>query len=101
MEETEENFMQILHNKKYKFQEKIDEINNKKTTSKLSYELVQNLVTSPATKRGIYQSLKIVDEIVGFMGYEPKYISLEMARGDEKKERKDSRKENFLKYIKP
>lgn len=100
MEETEENFMQILHNKKYKFQEKIDEINNKKTTSKLSYELVQNLVTSPATKRGIYQALKIVDEIVGFMGYEPKYISLEMARGDEKKERKDSRKEKLLEIYK-
>jgi len=100
MTETEENFMQILNNRNYKFQDKIDKFNNKNIDSKLSYELIENLVTSPATKRGIYQALKIVDEIVNFMGYEPEHIVLEMARGEEEKKRKDSRKEKLEKIYK-
>lgn len=43
-------------------------------------ELVFNLAGSPAIKKGILQSLKIVDEIVDIMGYLPKNIVVEMAR---------------------
>lgn len=92
MEETDKNFMQILHDKEYKFQEKIDELNNIDHITKINYELVENLATSPATKRGIYQALKVVEEIVTYIGYEPTGIMIEMARGDEKKQRKDDRK---------
>ncbi len=43
-------------------------------------EIVKELTGSPAIKKGILQSLKIVDEIVGIMGYEPANIVVEMAR---------------------
>ncbi len=95
LEETNENFMQILNNKKYQFQDKIDQLNKVDSSKKISYELVSDLATSPAVKKGIYQALKVVEEIINYMGYEPENIMLEMARGDEKKQRKDDRK----KYI--
>lgn len=44
------------------------------------HEVVKNIAGSPAIKKGILQSLKIVDEIVQIMGYEPRNIFIEMAR---------------------
>ena len=70
----------------------IKEHNNVKETDKLTYDIVEPLATSPATKKGIYQALKIVDEIVKYMGYDPKNIMIEMARSEEEKKRKDDRK---------
>lgn len=96
MYETKENFMQIINNDEYNFQQMINEINNTNNDiEKLSYKVVELLATSPANKRGIYQALKIVDEIVNYIGYEPESIAIEMARNEDKKERKDNKK----KYI--
>lgn len=92
MYETEENFIQIINNNKYKFQDRINEENNVRENTKLNYSLVEDLATSPATKRGIYQSLKVIDEIIKIMGDKPKNVMIEMAREDGKKERKDDRK---------
>ena len=98
MYETDENFMQIINNDKYNFQKLIAKENKiEETTNELSYDVVENLATSPATKRGIYQALKVVREITTYMGYEPKNIMVEMARGDEKKVRKDDRKKYLQK----
>ena len=93
MYETDKNFMQIINDDKYNFQEMIKEFNNKEENKKLNYSIVEELATSPATKRGIYQALKVVEELVDYIGYEPKNISIEMARSEEEKVRKDSRKD--------
>lgn len=97
MAETDKNFIQILNDNEYKFQDMIAELNCVDNISKVNYEVVEKLATSPATKRGIYQALKIVEEIVKYMGYEPKNIVIEMARGDAKKERKDDKKQYLTK----
>lgn len=96
MYETDKNFIQIINDDKYNFQKMVQKHNNKEDNQKLNYSVVEELATSPATKRGIYQALKVVEELVDYIGYEPKNISIEMARGKEEKVRKDSRKE----YIK-
>ncbi|MGZ7226710.1 hypothetical protein ACXWO0_09615, partial [Streptococcus pyogenes] len=44
------------------------------------HQVVQELAGSPAIKKGILQSLKIVDELVKVMGYNPEQIVVEMAR---------------------
>ena len=93
MYETDKNFMQIINDDKYNFQEMIKEFNDKEENKKLNYSIVEELATSPATKRGIYQALKVVEELVDYIGYEPKNISIEMARSEEEKVRKDSRKD--------
>lgn len=92
MIETNQNFMQIICDKKYKFQKMIDEFNKIDATKKINYELVENLQTSPSTKKGIYQSLKVINEIYKYMGYAPTDISIEMARGATAKKRTDDRK---------
>lgn len=97
MEETSENFMQIINNKEYKFQKMIDEFNKIDDTKKISYNTVEKLVASPSTKRGIWQALKVVEELVNYIGYEPTNVSIEMAREEGEKKRKDSRKEYLSK----
>lgn len=97
MEETDKNFMQILNDEEYKFQDMIAHFNKITGVEKINYSLVENLATSPATKRGIYQSLKVIDEIVQYMGYQPDSIIIEMARSNDKKERKDDRKKFLTK----
>lgn len=97
MYETDKNFMQIINNDEYGFQSMIKENNILNEDEKITYDLVKNLATSPATKRGIYQALKVVDELVKYIGYEPKNIVIEMARSEDKKERKDDRKKYLLK----
>ncbi len=97
MYETDKNFMQIINNDEYGFQSMIKENNILNENEKITYDLVKNLATSPATKRGIYQALKVVDELVKYIGYEPKNIVIEMARSEDKKERKDDRKKYLLK----
>ena len=92
MEETSKNFMQIITDKKYNFEEKINKINNNNNSKKLNYELVDELATSPKNKRGIYQALKVLKEIIQYMGYEPKRITIEMARGEEESKRTVDRK---------
>lgn len=96
MSETDENFMQVLNNNEYIFQDMIKEYNNTKMDKKLDYKIVDNLATSPATKKGIYQALKVTEKLVKYMGYEPKNIAIEMSRGDEEKKRTDDRKKYLL-----
>lgn len=98
MEETNENFMQIITKEKYNFQKQIDNENIKNLSAKLSYETVGKLATSPANKKGIYQALKIVNELIDYMGYEPDNISIEMARSEDEKARKSS-KHDYLKKV--
>ena len=49
-------------------------------TTVLSYETVKELTVSPAVKRPIWQTLKIIKEITHIMGDEPARIFIEMAR---------------------
>ncbi len=100
MEETEANFMQIINDDEYNFQKMIKENNNFEANEKLNYSMVEPLATSPSTKKGIYQALKVVDEIVKHIGYEPSNIMIEMARGEEKKNRKDNRKKYLTELYK-
>ena len=98
MVETDENFMQIINNDEYKFQDRINKENEIKDNTKLNYDLVSELATSPAIKRGIYQSLRVVDEIIDYIGYKPQNIMIEMSREEaKKKQRKDSRKKYLQK----
>lgn len=96
MEETNANFMQILFDKRYKFQNKINKLNFSDDINKITIEDIQNLSTSPANKRGIWQAIKIVNEIVEIIGFPPQHIYIEMAKGNSVKKRTDSRNNKLL-----
>lgn len=94
---TDQNFMQIINEKKYNFNQMINEFNQLNSKEKLNYSVVDALATSSKNKRGIYQSLLVLEEIIKYIGYEPKRIVIEMARSEEKKMRKDSKKDYLSK----
>lgn len=104
MWETNENLMQLL-SKQYGFSEEISKRNAEKTSEgEVTYQTVQEMYVSPAVKRPIWQTLKIVKEVEYIMGCAPKRIYVEMAReSGQKGERKVSRKsrlEELYKFCK-
>ncbi|WP_088838826.1 type II CRISPR RNA-guided endonuclease Cas9 [Listeria sp. ILCC792] len=91
------NFMQLITDKNLSFKKTIEK-NNLDESLDID-EVVQNLPGSPAIKKGIRQSLKIVQEIRGIMGYPPTNIVVEMARENQTTERGKRASEPRLKKL--
>ncbi|WP_156010052.1 type II CRISPR RNA-guided endonuclease Cas9 [Streptococcus ruminantium] len=85
------NFMQLIHDDGLDFKAIISEaqVIGEKDDLKA---IVDDIPGSPAIKKGILQSLKVVEELVSIMGYNPESIIIEMARENQttKKGRKNS-----------
>lgn len=97
LETTDENFMQILNNKLYNFEEKINEYNYNEDDKELDIqEVISKLPGSPALKKGIYQSYKLVEEITNLMQDNPTHIFVEMARDEEAKKTRTITRSNKL-----
>ncbi len=98
MENTTMNFMQILHEPKYGFEDIIKRENETYFEEhQVSYRnQVDELAGSPAIKRGIIQSIRIVEDIVKYFGKDPKEIFIEFAREEGEKKRTKSRKNKLL-----
>ncbi len=88
------NLMQLL-SQNYEFNEAIKAENGDMSYTNLREE-VENLYVSPKVKRPIYQTMKIVEELVKIFGHEPKKIFVEVARGEGEKKRTVSRKDKLL-----
>ncbi|WP_314578360.1 type II CRISPR RNA-guided endonuclease Cas9 [uncultured Streptococcus sp.] len=73
------NFMQLIHDDGLSFKEIIQKAQVVGKTDDVK-KVVQELLGSPAIKKGILQSIKIVDELVKVMGHDPESIVIEMAR---------------------
>ena len=73
------NFMQLINNDALSFKEEIAKAQVIGETDNLN-QVVSDIAGSPAIKKGILQSLKIVDELVKIMGHQPENIVVEMAR---------------------
>ena len=99
MYETNENFMQIINNSEYNFDKFIKESNLYIENKVLNYDVVKNLATSPKVKKGIYEALKIVKEIINYMGYNPKNIIIEMARGENKNKKRTLERKKQIEEI--
>ena len=95
--QTNHNLMEVL-SEKFDYTRLIEEENKDQVDSakELSYELLEELYVSPSVKRAIWQSLRIVDEIVEVTGHQPTKIFVEMARGSDQSGRTQSRKQQLL-----
>lgn len=62
--------------------------------------MVKDLYVAPATKRQIWKAMQVIEEVRRAKGTYPKRIFVEMARGEEKKEAKVSRKKMLRSYLK-
>lgn len=81
--ETNENLNEILFDEKYDFQSIIKDENGEGNQD-VTYEDIERMYVSPAVRRGIWQSIKMVDEYVSALGGFPKKIFVEVTRDDGK-----------------
>lgn len=91
---TNDNLM-VLLGSKYTFAQEVEKARQVGCVGSIK-EMVEELYVSPKVKRPIYQSVKIVQEIVKATGCAPKKIFVEMARGSQEKKRTVSRKSKLL-----
>lgn len=96
LEKTSLNFMQIINKKEFGFNKKLEEYMPKKQ-GKLTYNDVDEIPTSPANKRAIWQAICVVKEISKVMKEEPNNIYIEFAKSESKKKMKDTRVKQLLK----
>lgn len=101
------NFMQLINDDGLSFKEIIQKAQVVGKTDDVK-QVVQELPGSPAIKKGILQSIKIVDELVKVMGYAPESIVIEMARenqttarGKKNSQQRYKRIEDALKNLAP
>ena len=101
------NFMQLINDDGLSFKEIIQKAQVVGKTDDLT-QVVQELSGSPAIKKGILQSIKIVDELVKIMGHVPESIVIEMARenqttakGKKNSQQRYKRIEDALKNLAP
>ncbi|WP_057491067.1 type II CRISPR RNA-guided endonuclease Cas9 [Streptococcus orisasini] len=73
------NFMQLINDDALSFKEEIAKAQVIGDGDNLN-QAVSDIAGSPAIKKGILQSIKIVDELVKVMGHNPENIVVEMAR---------------------
>lgn len=97
LEKTSLNFMQIINKKEFGFAKRIEDL-VPKVSKNITYNDIEEIPTSPANKRAIWQSMCIVKEITKIMKSEPNNIYIEFARNEEKnKKMKDTRSKQLLK----
>lgn len=89
-------FMEVMSTEKYNLNQRIAAINvdGNKAYTKIKYRDIAELQGSPALKKGIWQAILIIEELVDIFG-EPENIMIEFAREDGKKERSIHRKEKL------
>lgn len=97
LKETKSNFMQIISDRNYNFDEVLERENYRDVKGEITYDDIKSLVCSPAIKKGIWQSILIIKEIINIMGKNPENIFIEMTRSEGKKGRTDSRKDQLKK----
>lgn len=103
--EINRNFMQLINDDGLSFKEIIQKAQMVGKTNDVK-QVVQELPGSPAIKKGILQSIKLVDELVKVMGHKPESIVIEMARenqttakGKKNSQQRYERIENALKNL--
>ena len=95
MWETNDNLMQVLSSK-YQFAEAIERENDTDEKKEISYQLIENLMVSPAVRRQIWQMLLVLKELCKVQGMPPKRIFIEMAREKADSGRTRSRKKMLI-----
>lgn len=101
--ETNYNLMQIINGDEFDYKEILEEKRNKglKVLSEITIEDLDDMYFSAPVKRMVWQTLKVIKELVKVTGKEPKKVFVEMTRAHDKDpKRTDSRKKELLELYK-
>lgn len=94
------NLMQLLRDDRLSFKSIIDKAQSTRDQDISTADAVASLAGSPAIKKSILQTLKVVDELVGIMGYAPSSIVVEMARENQSSKTTNNREKKLNKMLK-
>ena len=102
LRETNLNLMELL-SKQYGFTPAIEKINtgfDDGNKNCFSYKnIVDDLFLSPSVKRMLWQTLRIVNEVVKVVGRAPKKVFIEMARGAEAEQGRTQSRQTILQKL--
>lgn len=97
---TNQNFMQIIASSDSPYAKLIEEENGLEEKTDITYQMVEELYVSPATKRQIWKAIQVTKEIMQAMGHPPKRIFVEMAREHMASKRSVTRKDALMELYK-
>lgn len=89
-------FMEVLGTEKYQLNERFKKLNlqNNHSFTKIRYKDIAELQGSPSIKKGIWQAILIIEDLVEIFG-EPEHIMIEFAREEGAKKRTEDRKKQI------
>jgi len=97
LEKTSMNLQELL-SENYGFKKQIDELNETdNTNNSITYDLLDDLYVSPKVKRGIWRSLRIIQDILKITDHPPVKVFIETTRENQESKRTVSRKDNLVK----
>lgn len=97
LHDTNLNFMQIINNDSFRFNKIIENINGSDIIDKIKFDAhIKQLQGSPALKKGIWQAVKQVEEVIKITGEVPMNIYIEFAREEQESRRILARRENLI-----
>ncbi|MDY0237219.1 MAG: type II CRISPR RNA-guided endonuclease Cas9, partial [Gudongella sp.] len=102
LEQTNLNLNEILSDR-YGFKKEVDRIRDEQSDSydgRITYGLVEDLYVSPPVRRGIWRSLRIIEDILKITGHPPAKVFIETTRESGEKTRTVSRKDSLQKLFK-
>lgn len=88
--ETDQNMMEIIHDKRYGFNSAIREYlgrTNQVDTDDVTYKDVEDMYCSPSVKRALWQTFRVVKEVVEETKEFPQKIFIEVTRHDDEKKK--------------
>lgn len=89
------NLMQIINKKEFGFNEIIEKNRIKLDEGEVLKDAIDKIHCSPEVRRGIWQSMKLVEEVIEIEnGVLPQNIYIEFARSEEDKKRTKNEKIN-------
>ncbi|WP_316558126.1 type II CRISPR RNA-guided endonuclease Cas9 [Methanimicrococcus hongohii] len=92
LENTSLNLMELLSDD-YGFKKEIDKLNETNVSGKrITYDLVEDLYVSPPVKRGIWRTLRIIEDILKVTEHPPVKVFIETTRENQESKRTVSRK---------
>lgn len=98
MYETNEHINEVLWKEEYGFKEKF--VDETEPIEKFEYEQVDRMRISPKVKRGVWNAIRLAEELAKQIGCDPKYIFLEDTTEIGEKKRTKSRYDKVCEFYK-
>ena len=93
-------FMELLADR-FDYMSQIEDFNKtlQKEVTEITPDILEDLYVSPAVKRSIWQTLRIVEELKKIIGYEPSKIFIETTRKNKTKKIATNSRKEMLKKV--